>query len=162
MFEQCLNVNEVKHRYRQLCFICHPDTGGDTAKMQGLNRLYLEALQRFDNSTTKDDQGKDHTYHYNRETEQDIMDKINELLRLKMKDVRILLVGYWIWISGNTKDYKDDLKDLKCRWHAKRFMWYWHGKSYRHRYSKASFTQIALNYGYREFKEREEKALVKA
>jgi hypothetical protein len=162
MFSNCITVNEVKRRYHQLCFVCHPDTGGSNEAMRELNRLYLAALEALNNTTIRGDDGKDHTYYYNQDIEQSIMDKINELLKIKMKDVRILLVGYWVWITGNTREYKDRLKDLHCIWHSKRQMWYWHGTTYRHKYSNASFAEIAVSYGYQEFKQSEDNALIKA
>lgn len=31
----------------------------------------------------------------------------------------------WLWISGNTYEYKEELKQFGCRWSKKRKQWYW-------------------------------------
>lgn len=155
-FSNCSNVNEVKSLYRKLCFLHHPDKGGDIETIKQVNNEYHETLKSFNGNTIKGDNGKGHTYYYSYEKEQEIIDKINELLALKMKDVKILLVGYWLWIEGNTREYRTELKQAKCVWHGKRKMWYWHGKSYKHRYSNNDFGWIKFIYGCKEFDQTEE------
>jgi hypothetical protein len=47
-------------------------------------------------------------------------------------------VGTWIWVSGNTKPYKEYLKALGFRWNGKanRQCWQWGKKSkYKARYN---------------------------
>lgn len=38
--------------------------------------------------------------------------------------VKVELIGAWVWVSGNTKPVKDDLKAGNFKWHSKRKMWY--------------------------------------
>lgn len=151
-FQDCKTVNQIKAEYRRLCFIHHPDMGGDTATMQELNREYHEALSRADGETNIGTDGKPHTYYYNEAAEQAVMDKINELLNLRLPNIDILLVGTWVWVTGDTKPVKEQLKSLKMRWHSKRQKWYWHTKSYRRRYnSKASFNDLCDTYGVKSY-----------
>ena len=39
----------------------------------------------------------------------ELMNKISQLISLKMDGVDIWLIGKWIWVEGNTKSYKDAL-----------------------------------------------------
>jgi len=160
MFSGLYNVNDVKSRYRQMCFVCHPDTGGSDEAMKELNRMYREALERCDGSKSMGDDGKERTYRYNPDVEQGIMDKINELLHLRLTDVQILLVGYWVWITGNTRPVKEKLKEAQCRWHGKRGMWYWHDEGYRTHYSKADFGNICAKYGVQRVEDNERSLVV--
>jgi hypothetical protein len=147
-FKKCSTVAEVKKLYKELAMINHPDLGGDTAIMQEINKQYEEILKRLDGETTIDSEGKSHTYKYNQETEEKLMIIIDQLLSLKMVNVDIFLVGSWIWIDGETKPYKEELKSLNCRWHSIRKCWYFAGSPslYRKNSSKG-IDDIAQAYG---------------
>ena len=159
-FANCKTVNEIKQEYRRLCFIHHPDIGGDTATMQRLNDEYHEALRNVDGQTSQGSDNRPHVYRYNEAVEQAVMDKVNELLALRLTDVEIMLVGIWVWVSGDTRPVKDQLKAVGLGWHGKRKMWCWHPKEYRSRYNgKASFGDICNVYGVAKF-ENEKQAQI--
>lgn len=146
-FEGFTTVAEIKKQYRKLCSIHHPDKGGNTETMQELNIQYKAALASADGQVSEGADGKEHTYRYNEATEQEIIDKINELLALNLSDVEIALIGTWIWITGNTKPVKDLLKQAKCKWHSKRKCWFFSTQK-KTRYNKrASLSDLAETYG---------------
>lgn len=148
LFKNCKTVAEIKKEYHRLAIQNHPDRGGSKEAMQRINAEYLDALRLMDGETTTGTDEKYHTYHYSEETERDLIDKINELLNLKMKNTTIELIGSWIWISGETIKYKEELKAAKCRWHSKRKVWYFHkGGRYRSRNSKKSLEELRDIYG---------------
>ena len=155
-FSNCTTPEEIKRRYRELAFQHHPDRGGDTRTMQDINAEYHEALERV-NGYTHHDNGKDFTYRYEYEREQAIIEKINELLKLKMDYVEIWLIGLWVWIIGDTRPHKEELKALECRWHSKRRCWYWKPYADRAFYSQKSLGNLARRYGAKRF-ETETKA----
>lgn len=48
------------------------------------------------------------------------------LLQLKQSnDLIFEICGSWLWISGNTKEHKEQLKTLGCRFSAKKRAWYY-------------------------------------
>lgn len=144
----CQTVVEVKKLYKELAMKHHPDLGGDTATMQEINRQYEEILKSLDGETSTDSEGKSHTYKYNHETESELMNVINELLGLRMDNVEIYLIGLWVWIDGETKPYKDYLKEMNCKWHGKRKCWYYANTPSRYRKSSTKgIDDIALTYG---------------
>lgn len=150
-FQDCNTPAEVKTLYRKLAFQHHPDHGGDTETMKQVNSQYQEALSNLNGYKFKGTDGKERTYRYNATVEKEAMNKIYELLALKMQGVTIELIGTWVWIHGNTKPYKEELKGLKCRWHSKRVKWYWHNKNYRTRYANCDFNTLRHTYGVAEF-----------
>jgi len=141
----------------------HPDRGGDTETMKAINVEYHKVLQSFDGFKSKGFDDREHTYHYSREGEQLIMNKIHELIAIGMINVEIQLIGSWIWITGNTKPYKAQLgkNGAKCKWHNKRTAWYWHKPSKaRTKYAKhADLDDIAATYGATSFESRQNKRI---
>jgi len=150
-FSHLHTVGEVKSEYRHLAKTHHPDRGGDTATMQRVNAEYHAKLESLNGQTSTGFDGKDHTYYYNAEVEQEVMDKIAELLGLDLPGCEVELIGTWVWVSGDTKPVKDQLKAAGCRWHSKRQRWFWRRFTYRRRYSGLSMSQLRNAYGSQTF-----------
>lgn len=160
-FTNCRTVEEIKTLYRKLARQHHPDLGGDTATMQEVNRQYHEALAHCDGQTTRDEQGRAHRYTYNRETEQELMDKIQALLKILPAHCEVLLIGRWIWITGTRREdsvAREALKAEKAIWHAKRLCWYWRAFQAKHygRQSRHDLNGLAARYGCESFRKTEE------
>ena len=154
-FARCETPDAVKVEYRRLAMIHHPDRGGDHETMVELNRQYEDVLWRMSGQeyTASDGTGS-YQYTYDQATERKTMDMIASLLSLRMNDVRIELVGTWIWVFGNTRAYKDQLgkAGLGLRFSGKRKAWYYNPKpSYYRRkgYRHGSFDKVRAKYGSR-------------
>ena len=151
-FANCQTVEEVKQLYKGLALSWHPDRGGNTAAMQEVNAQYTKRLQELNGTVSKDDQGNDHTYRYNEEREQALIDKIAEVIAsgILSDTVEFYLVGAWLWIIGETKPVKDQLgkSGLGFMWHQKRVAWYWHTPDYKSGSAKnKDFAGLAEKYG---------------
>ena len=149
-FDHLHTVADIKQEYRRLALLHHPDRpGGDTATMQAINAQYHAALERCDGQTSTGSDGNDHTYTYNATTEAAIMAKIAELIAAGVPRVAdVYIIGTWVWIVGETRPIKEELKALGCRWHRKRACWYWHPHPYRHHYNRrAGLGDLAAFYG---------------
>jgi hypothetical protein len=122
--------------------------------MQQINAAYHDALNGMHGYTSVGTDGKEHTYKYNEATEQAIMDKVVELLKLGQANLKIEVVGLWVWVSGSRKDQKDLLNKngAKMKWHSKRQRWYWKPyKSYTRYNPDASFGDLQRIYGSKKF-----------
>jgi len=154
-FSQCKTVEEIKKLYKQLAKQYHPDLnpGKETTRiMQDINAQYHAALKGKHQTASRDNEGQEHTYYYNEDHEQAIMDKIKEVLKVKFPPyVDFWLVGKWLWIDGTKREdaqARNDLKELGFKWHSKRLMWYWKPTNGRSRYAhKMDFDDLAEKYG---------------
>lgn len=124
-FKDCTTIDEVKATYKTLAKLHHPDRGGNTAIMQAINAAYSIAVIQIARGEKR--------------TESEINDILteNENYRaaidavINLSGINIELVGSWIWITGNTKMYKDILKDAGFFWASKKLAWYFRGAEYK-------------------------------
>ncbi len=116
-FATITTLDALKKEYRRLALLMHPDCGGSDAEMQELNRQYDEALKRIRFGAPEGSRDAEST-----ETAAEFVRIIDLLIRLNL-DVE--LCGSWLWIGGDTKPVKDQLKAAGCRWAAKKCLWYW-------------------------------------
>ena len=144
-FQHLDTVEAVKTHYRELAMQHHPDKGGELATMQEINSQYHTALKKLDGQAQDE-----RTYTYKAEVEQELMDKLQELLKLRSLD--IALIGYWIWVTGDTKPNREALKAAGLQWHSKRKCWYYKPAGWKKsQRSNSSLDELAGKYGYRGF-----------
>jgi len=127
-------LEELKVMYRKLATQHHPDKGGDTATMQAVNNEYDELFPRL-KDTHKTKEGKTYTARQaTTETADQFKDLIDQLM--KMDDIVIEVIGCFVWVTGDTKPHKEQLKALKFQWHSKKKAWYLAPENYRKRSRK--------------------------
>ena len=139
-------LEELKKQYRKLVFTHHPDKGGDAEKMKAINNEYDKLFKILkDVHQTKD--GETYTAKQtSAETADQFKDLINKLM--KMDDIEIEIIGCFVWVTGNTKAYKDKLKELKFQWHSKKTAWFLKPENYRCKSRKNyEFDEIREMYG---------------
>lgn len=145
-FQSPETLEDLKKQYKKLAFQHHPDLGGKTEDMQEINAEY-EALFATLKDTHQNAEGQFYTAREaTTETAAEFVDIIEKLVH--MDGVEIEVCGSWVWVTGNTKDHKDELKALSFRWSRNKSAWYFHRDGYRKR-SKKSLTldQIRGLYG---------------
>ena len=151
-FKECRCIEDVKEEYRRLAKKLHPDNGGSDAEFQVMMKDYTAAYNRFKsvhrtrtNESTGSTEKAAENDHSDFTAEQfaDIINKV-----LFMDGVTIEIVGTWIWLSGNTFIYKDEIKSAGFFWSSKHKKWYYNGgtrKSKKH--SKLTFDQVRSLHG---------------
>lgn len=155
-FNTCTTLEEVKATFHKLAKELHPDNGGNAEQFKQMFTEYQEAFNRLKN-THKNHEGQTYTKETN-ETPEQFADLIRTLTHFAGCTVE--LIGSWIWVSGNTKEYKDQLKELNFRWSKNKAAWYFHEGEY-HRSGKKVYDleTIRSMYGATQYSSTEQKAL---
>ena len=142
-FENVKTLNDLKAEYRRLAMANHPDLGGSTAVMQEINAAYdrLFAVLKDAHNAAADEE------HQTNEMPHEYRDIITALLR--MDGLKIELCGCWLWITGNTRAHKDELKALGCHWSQQKAAWSWHHRDPGARWyrGKRTMQEIRRKYG---------------
>ena len=69
-----------------------------------------------------------------------IVQKIGDFRQLDGLEIEV--IGYYIWLGGNTREHKEELKDSGCIWHSKKMRWTWVPKGLRRTKGRGSGTDI--------------------
>lgn len=158
-FKDCTNIEEAKELYKKLCREYHPDLNENdtTETMKSINNEFetvfktLQNKHRADNTDTTTDSRENGTETTETtETPAEFMTIINTLIGCE--GLTIELVGRWIWLTGNTYQYKDIIKGLGFRYASKKKAWYWHSPEDACRSRKGlSLDEIKNKYGCQNF-----------
>ncbi len=152
-FDGCKTLGDVKSRYYELVKHYHPDKPENGTAEQDIlktvNHEYEIAFKIFKN-THQDSKGNTYT----KETDE-IPDQFKEIINkvIRLENVFVEVCGSWIWLTGNTKPYKDYLKENGFKWSSKKFAWHWHtGEFKKWSKSECSLDEIRVKYGSHSYK----------
>ena len=123
-FSQTTDSKNLKDQYRKLSLKYHPDRGGSEEAFKQINAEfnYMNRRMNYSNEETAD------TIRMEMKLYQEILDTIT-----KFEGITIELIGYWLWISGNTYPYKTQFKNLGFKFSRKKMAWFYHYGTYKKR-----------------------------
>ena len=138
MAKKFFNNNEdLKKQFRRLVKELHPDHGGNAEDFKAMMKEYEDI--------------KIHGFRVQAQAEDIILpEAVKEALRkvVTLEDVEIELVGTWIWLSGNTYEHKDIIKEAGFKWAAKRKRWYFSEEKAKGKF-KGDFEELKQHHGFR-------------
>lgn len=115
-------LEDLKKQYKKLAFQNHPDRGGKTSDMQEINAEYEALFSRL-KDTHKNAEGEFYTAR----------------TATTETATEFEVCGSWVWVTGDTRPHKEELKALSFRWSSNKSAWYFHRDGYKKR-SKKSLT----------------------
>lgn len=144
-FAGVTTIEELKKTYRKLSKKFHPDVNpaDDAAKIFiEINAEYEFLFGRLGNEKTEKQGHKvDDSFRY-------VIDKL-----IKYDELEINIIGSWVWVKGNTYQYKEFLKDLGFRWSSKNKSWYLGEITGKKRRGSLTWAQKVEKYGLEKVKE---------
>ena len=144
-FKNVNTLEELRKQYKELLKKFHPDNpNGSTEATQEINQEYEKLFKllkdRHDSKQTSDN------IKYDFSEDAKLREALNKVINFT--GVTIEIIGEWIWISGNTYQYKKELKEIGFRWASNKKAWYWHSEAFRKRSKrKLTMNDIRNYYG---------------
>lgn len=153
IFIECKDLISVKNLYIKLVKENHPDLGGNLELMQAINAEYdlikEKGLEGYYHQASLSSNGLD-SKHINLDFDSEAFIAI---VKFCMNTGLIVeLCGSWLWISGDTKEQKDHLKELGCKWSANKAMWYYTEAPYRKKGKALTMAEIRAVHGSRKLR----------
>lgn len=153
-FKNVGTIEELRRQYKDLLKTYHPDNGGNEEIMKAINVEYEQLFKTLKNrheSKASSTGFKQKESFYNFEEDEKLREILNKVINFE--GITIEIIGNWIWISGNTYQYKKDLKTFGFKWASQKKMWYWHSEEYIKKSRKTlSINDIRDYYGSTEVK----------
>lgn len=156
-FKNVETLEQLRKQYRDLLKKYHPDNGGSEEITKAINTEYEQLFNILKNrheSKTAGTESKSSSYENNKYSfEED--EKLREILQkiIHFEGVTIEICGSWIWLSGNTYQYRKDVKEIGFKWASQKKQWYWHSDDYvKKNHKTLSMEDIRKKYGSTEVK----------
>jgi len=151
-FKDINTLEELRRQYRDLLKKYHPDNAnGSTEATQEINAEYdklFKILKDRHESKSADNTSKQSGYNAKYDWEND--KALREVLQkiINFAGIEIEIVGAWVWVSGNTFSYRNELKEIGFKWASQKKMWHWHTDAFRKKSHKTlSMEDIRSYYG---------------
>ena len=155
-FRECRTIEDVKRVYRELAKKLHPDCGGDAEAFKSMQAEYTEAFNRLKNihtTQTGETYEKETT-----ETPEQFADIINKVIHFD--GVTVEIIGSWIWLTGNTMIYREEIKKTGFWWSKSKQAWYYNGSDKKtRRRGRYSMDGLRDHWGAQEVKAEERRKL---
>ncbi len=126
----------AKKAHRQACKKYHPDINPAGEEMMKLVNEAYSILRGFNGDV--------------KEQQTDYGEQLNNALNaiLNLPNLFIEICGAWVWVSGDTRNHKEILKEAGYKWANKKKAWYYRPEQYRSRgRGQSSMEEIREKYG---------------
>lgn len=148
-FNECETLDQVKTLYRKLAMQYHPDLGGDKETMQAINTEYAYATAQLLKGAKLSEQDTEQELRFS-EDYRIVIEKI-----INLPGIKVEIVGLWIWVTGETKPVRQELKNAGLFYASKKQAWYYRRADLKElRGGKKSLDEIRSKYGSEEINSR--------
>jgi len=160
-------MDEATREYKRVIFSVHPDRRPKdeqetaTRETQELNAEFADFCAHFAAHAARQRQEAAHAEGKKSAADFHDIDGLTEILRQKIEaalnmGLNVELCGLWVWVTGETKAHKEELKALEFKWAHKKAAWYFAGVPSFNR-SEKSLDAIRAMYGSQKFEKRQDR-----
>lgn len=151
-FKDCHTCEDVKKTYHKWAKKLHPDEQGNAEEFKRMSAEYERAFEAFKNIHVNAE-GESYEKESTETPEQfkDIIDKV-----IHFDGVNVEIIGSWVWLTGSTMIYKEQIKAAGFWWSKSKKAWYWNGSTEKtKRRGRYSMDGLREKWGSQEVKEDE-------
>ena len=165
-FNDVNTLEELRKQYKELLKKYHPDNAnGSTEATQEINaeydKLFKVLKNKHENKQTKSTGSKTDFNKYDFEADEKLREVLQKIINFS--DINIEVVGCWLWVDGNTYQYKNELKEIGFKWASEKKKWCFHVDPFRKKSKrKLSMDDIRNLYGSTEVQTEQRKQLKQA
>jgi len=154
-FKNCTTAEEVKKEFTRLAKALHPDNGGDAEEFKIMMNEYRRAWNTYKNihETAEGEAYEKETT----ETAEQFADII--LPFIHFTDITIEIIGSWVWMTGATYNYSEQLKTAGFWFSKSKKAWYLNPNGNKKRRGHYSMNKLREKYGSEEVKTTPQAAL---
>ena len=157
-FKNVNTIEELRKQYRTLIKKYHPDNrNGSEEITKAVNNEYEQLFKILNNRHESKATGTNNSnscygdMKYNFEDDEKLREVLQKIINFS--DITIEICGSFIWVSGNTYQYKKEFKEFGFFWASQKKQWYWRPETYIKKSKKAlSMEDIRSYYGSTEVK----------
>lgn len=152
-FKDVNTLEELRKQYKNLLKMHHPDNGGSEDTTKEINTEYERLFKILKDKHDSRQQDNANCYEseysknmYDWENDKAIRETLEKIINFD--DIEIEIIGAWIWVSGNTYNYRKQFKELGFKYAGKKKAWYFHTEAFRKKSHKSlSMDDIRDYYG---------------
>lgn len=120
----------IKGAYRKACMQYHPDRNPAGLEMMKIVNAAYNALTDYVAGSVKEDV----------DPSINLGEELNAALNAIIGfGLTIEICGSWLWVSGDTRPYKEELKAAGFKWAPKKMMWHFRPADYKS-FSRGKYT----------------------
>lgn len=141
-------LSNLKAEFKKLMLLWHPDKNREIDTTEICKLIILEYDYILKNRSFVNAKNEAETINYEAEIllRETYVNVINMLI--KLDNIRIELVGTWLWISGNTFENKEQIKAAGCLFSGSKKLWYYRDGEYKGwNKNPMTFDSIKQKYG---------------
>jgi|DEB0MinimDraft_6_1074348.scaffolds.fasta_scaffold80935_2 curved DNA-binding protein CbpA len=146
-----VNIESLTKAYKKAIFKHHPDHGGTSEAFIELKNAYEYLMKELKYPSKKYSSDSKQVEDIMANYSQELINKIMELIEkfATNDDININIIGDWIWLDGETKPHKEEIKSLGFKFSKNKVAWYWHNGNYRRFGGKKEYSmdEIAYRHG---------------
>lgn len=144
-FQGITSKADLKKAYVKLMKENHPDNGGDPEICKQINVEYEYLFGTLPKEAAKDEKKLDPEKEI--KLDKEVRSLIDKVIHMTGTDIEI--VGWWVWIDGDSYQWRDELKGYGFRWSKSRKKWHWtpYKTGYRKNQKKKDFDELRGLFG---------------
>lgn len=149
-FRASTDAQDLKRRYIELIKKNHPDKGGSVEVCQLINSIYDKLVTAGLHSDYAWCEEPGPRHHKAQKNMTELSEKMKDIISktIVLDGLKVEMCGTWLWVSGTTYNYYNELHDLGMTYHRTKRCWYYHEGAYSRagKYSP-DMDQIREKYG---------------